>query len=254
METTRVKIIAIIAAIVTAAVAFYYIHGVEASKPTETTVVEAIERIPSGTQITADMLQEAKVYTADLIPNSATSSEELVGMYASADINAGEQIPTSRVANQSASSSAKSFSYKIPKGMRTVTISIDPTTSVAGMLQVGDHVDILATYTKETGNGADGSSDSQVVTKYIADNIEIAALDQTVVRDDSSDNSSNVSSSSSSDGTSTFTNVTMFVKPDLAKAIVWENQNGSLVLSLRSPDEKDNPDHDEFTAASINDF
>jgi pilus assembly protein CpaB len=252
LDTAKLKIMAIIAAVVTAAVAFYYVRGVEASKPVETTAIEAAVTIPEGTQIRPEMLKEVNIYAVDLLPSAARTAEELVGQYAATDIYPDEQISTSKVSDESASSSAKSFSYKIPEGMRTVTISIDPTTSVAGMLQVGDHVDILATYTreetKETEEGAQAAS--EVVTKFIADSVEIAALDQTIVRDNAPDNGQ--------DGTAeeekTFTTVTMFVTPELAKAIVWQNQNGSLVLTLRSPDEKENPDHEDFTTASLEDF
>lgn len=248
MDTARVKIIAIIAAVVTAALAFYYIRGVEESKPEEMTVIEAAQQIPAGTLIQQEMLKTVQIYASDLLPNAATSADQIVGKYAASEIYPDEQIPLSRASDESASSSAKSFSYKIPEGMRTVTISIDPTTSVAGMLQVGDHVDILATYNKVSSSADGESAGSQTVTKFIADDIEIAALDQTVVRSSSSD-----SSDSSSDG-QTFTTVTMFVTPELAKAIVYENQNGSIVLTLRSPDETENPDHEEFTAESLNDF
>lgn len=254
MDTAKLKIMAIIAAVVTAAVAFYYVRGVEASKPVETTAIEAAVTIPEGTQIQPEMLKEVSIYAVDLLPSAARTAEELVGQYAATDIYPDEQISTSKVSDESASSSAKSFSYKIPEGMRTVTISIDPTTSVAGMLQVGDHVDILATYTRETDkkseNGEEVQADSEVVTKFIADSIEIAALDQTIVRDSTSDNGQG----DTAEEEKTFTTVTMFVTPELAKAIVWQNQNGSLVLTLRSPDETENPDHEDFTAASLDDF
>lgn len=248
METAKVKIIAVIAAVVTAALAFYYLRQVNESKPVETTVLQAATNIPSGAKITEDMLTKATVYEPDVIPAAATSTDQLIGMYADTNIYAGEQISTQKVTDQSASSNVTSFSYKIPKGMRTVTISIDPTTSVAGMLQVGDHVDIIATYTKQgTAKDANGNpTDGGTVTRFIADNIEIAALDQTIVRNtDDEDGSSNEQ---------TFTTVTMFVTPELAKALVWENQNGSVVLTLRSPNEDEDPDHAEFTARSMNDF
>ena len=262
METARFKIIAIIAAVVTAVLAFYYLNRVEASKPVQTTVLEAVSDIPAGTFITSDMIQPAEIYESDVIPSATNDSENVVGMYATSDMYAGEQISTQKVTDQAASSSVSSFSYKIPEGMRTVTIAIDPTTSVANMIQVGDHVDILATYTKtveekknrpeNADEDADSSDTTEVstgetVTRFIADNIEVAALDQTIVRSDSSE-------SDDSSTEQTYTTVTLFVTPELAKALIWENQNGSIVFTLRSPNETENPDHEEFSAASMEDF
>ena len=279
METARFMIIAVIAAVVTAALAFYYLNRVEESRPIQTTVLEAVTTIPQGTEITSDMVQQAQVYESDVVPSVIVNPDEAVGLYATTTIYGGEQLSSQKVTDQMSSASVASFSYKIPKGMRTVTIAIDPTTSVANMIQVGDHVDILATYTKsvdtskksskaassttdtsdsadtsDTSDSADGSAAKEssnqdgaqvgeTVTRYIADDIEVAALDQTIVRgsDDSSDST-------------TYTTVTLFVTPDLAKALVWENQNGSLVFTLRSPDETENPDHEEFDAKAMEDF
>lgn len=277
METARFKVIAVIAAVVTAALAFYYLNRVEESRPIQTTVLEAVTTIPQGTEITSDMVQQVQVYESDVVPSVIVDPDEAVGLYATTTIYGGEQVSSQKVTDQMSSASVASFSYKIPKGMRTVTIAIDPTTSVANMIQVGDHVDILATYKKTVDNSSkstkavtktsdtpensdteDGSEEKdstaqsnadvgETVTRYIADDIEVAALDQTIVR------GSGDSSDSSSDAT-TYTTVTLFVTPDLAKALVWENQNGSLVFTLRSPDETENPDHEEFDAKAMEEF
>lgn len=245
MDTVKVRIISIVAAIITVVCVGYYLQRIEKSKPVETTVIEAGTDIPEGTQITADMLVAATVYQSDLMPSALTSGDDIIGQYASSKIVAGSQIAASMLSDQKASSSASSFSYKIPAGMRTVTLSISQTTSVAGMLQVGDHVDILATY-----NEQDGES-SKTVTKYIAGNVEIAALDQTVVR---SEEDASTADSANTSGTQAATTVTMFVSPELAQALVWESQNGSLVLTLRSPEETTNPPADTFSADNMKTF
>lgn len=245
MDTVKVRIISIVAAIITVFCVGYYLQRIEKSKPVETTVIEAGTDIPEGTQITADMLVAATVYQSDLMPSALTNGEDIIGQYASSKIVAGSQIAASMLSDQKASSSASSFSYKIPAGMRTVTLSISQTTSVAGMLQVGDHVDILATYNEQDGEN------SKTVTKYIAGNVEIAALDQTVVR---SEEDASTADSADTSGTQAATTVTMFVSPELAQALVWESQNGSLVLTLRSPEETTNPPADTFSADNMKTF
>lgn len=244
LDTLKIKIFTIIMAFITGAGALYYLYTVQQSKPVETTTIVAAADIPTGTKITESMLMEQPVYVPDLMPSAIRSTDQLVGMYATGYIANGAQFAPAMISDQTASSDAKSFSYKIPQGMRTVTIQIAATSSVAGMLQVGDHVDILATYSKAGGENGGGN-----VTKYIADNIEIAALDQMVVRQE--DVKSSDKDDSSSQSTQSYATVTLFTDPDLAKQLIWLQQNGSIVLTLRSPDETENPSHDDFGAKQM---
>ncbi|MDY6280644.1 MAG: Flp pilus assembly protein CpaB [Roseburia faecis] len=244
MDTIKVRVISIVAAAITIFCVGYYLQRVEESKPVQTNVITAAIDIPEGTEITAGMLNSTPVYEPDVIPLAVTNAEEVIGQYAAGKIAAGSQISSSILSDQKASASAASFSYKIPEGMRTVTLSISQTTAVAGMLQVGDHVDILATYTEPDGE------ENKTVTKYIATNVEIAALDQTVIRKDDESVDDAAGNTGTSDSQA-FTTVTMFVTPELAQALVWESQNGAIVLTLRSPEEKSGVPADGFSVDTM---
>lgn len=247
MDTIKVRIISIVATVITIFCVGYYLQKVEESKPVQANVVTAAIDIPEGTEITAAMLSSKPVYESDVIPFAVTDVSDAIGQYAAGKIVGGSQISSALLSDQKASAKASSFSYKIPDGMRTATLQISQTTAVAGMLQVGDHVDILATYTESD------SDKSKTVTKYIATNVEIAALDQTVIRqDEKPDNREDDGTSGSQ--SQAFTTVTMFVTPELAQALVWESQNGEIVLTLRSPEEKSDVPADSFSVNNMKSF
>lgn len=247
MDTIKVRIISIVATVITVFCVGYYLQKVEESKPVQTNVITAAIDIPEGTEITAAMLSNKPVYESDVIPFAVTDAGDVIGQYAAGKIVGGSQISSALLSDQKASAKASSFSYKIPQGMRTATLQISQTTAVAGMLQVGDHVDILATY-------AESDSDkSKTVTRYIATNVEVAALDQTVIRQDEEADNANGNGASESQSQA-FTTVTMFVTPELAQALVWESQNGEIVLTLRSPEEKNSVPADSFSVNNMKSF
>ena len=237
-STLRVKIIAVITAILTMAFGYYYIRENEAEKPTYLVSVVAVKDIPENAKITEDMLTLKEILSTDVVSGNITSIDDAVDMFSSTNIYKGEQIMKGRLLD-TAKDTENAFSYKIPDGMRTVTISIGPTSAVAGLLHVGDHVDIISNYTKKNPDGT-----QEQATKFIADNIEVAALDTNVTKSTKKDENGN-------EITQEYTTVTMFVTPDLAKAIIWNQNNGSVILSLRSPLDESNPDHEAFVSTGI---
>lgn len=240
-NATRVKIIAVIAAILTMAFMYYYIRLNEANKPTYLVVVTAKRDIPENTKITEDMLEMTEVLSTSAVSNGIVKTEDAVDMYASTDIYRGEQLVKGRLLD-TANDTDSVFSYKIPEGMRTVTISISPTSSVAGLIKVGDHVDIISNYTRKNDDGS-----QEQATKFIAENIEIAALDSNITKTTKKDENGN-------EVTQSYTTVTMFVTPELAKAIIWNQNNGSIILTLRSPLDNTELSHDDFVSKDIANF
>ena len=239
MNHTRARIISFITAVLTAFLAYYYIDEMKASQPVYVSVVRTVMSIPEGTKITSDMITVDSVVNTDIIQNAAVSPDDVIGKFTKTDLLRGEQIPSDRLVSQG-DNTVDAFSYKIPKGMRTVTISVNSTTSVAGLLRVGDHVDIMISYSKQD----EATNTSQNVTKYMADNIEIAALDKVITKSDIKDQNGNTV-------TTSFTTVTMFVTPEQAEALAWGESNGSIILTLRAPGDDANPSHEDFTSKVV---
>jgi pilus assembly protein CpaB len=105
-------------------------------------------------------------------------------------------------------------------GMRAITVPVNPSTSVAGFVFPGDHVDLVLT--QDVKGGGDGPP--LKVSETIVRNIRVLATDQRI-------------SSLDEEGKTqvrTFSNVTIEVTPRIAEKISVAQSIGALSLSLRS--------------------
>ena len=105
-------------------------------------------------------------------------------------------------------------------GMRAVTVPVSISTSVAGFVFPGDHVDLMLT--QAVAGGGDGTP--LKVTETIVRNIRVLATDQRVT---STDEKGKLE-------IKPFANVTMEVTPRIAEKIAVAQTLGTLSLSLRS--------------------
>lgn len=215
-STVKARILALVVSLLAGALVFYYVQQVESERPVTVPVVKAVMNIPENTLITSDMVADIDTVDSEVLATSTTDIDAVVGKYTSTAIYAGEQINLNRLVDQGGST-VNSFAYKLPEGMRTATINVSAESSVAGLLKVGDHVDILYRQ-PETSD-----------IKYIASNVEIGALDTTIT------------SSTAEDGTQQTTNwttVTLFVTPQTAKVLA-DAGSSNLTLTLRNPQDEE---------------
>src|SRR3954470_23426424 len=105
-------------------------------------------------------------------------------------------------------------------GMRAVTVPVNVSSSVAGFVFPGDHVDIVLT--QQVQGGGDGQP--LKVSETIMRNVRVLATDQRI-SDKDADGKTQVR---------TFSNVTIEVTPRIAEKIAVAQSLGSLSLSLRS--------------------
>jgi len=105
--------------------------------------VTAKVKIPSGTRITADMLETREVPKEYAHPSGVRDVSAVVGQYAVVDILPGDVIVSDRVAQDR---SVNELPYKIPSGKRAITVPVTALTGVAGLIKPGHHVDVLVSY------------------------------------------------------------------------------------------------------------
>ncbi|MBX5477380.1 MAG: Flp pilus assembly protein CpaB [Clostridia bacterium] len=123
--------------------------GAEAVKTVN--IVVAQQAVPPRTALTRAMLA-VKPFPKDYLPRGAvTSVDSAVGKVTVAPLAPGEILLSSHLAN---AESKVSLAYHVPKGKRAITVPIDEVTGVAGFVQPGDHVDLVAVFgTKDAQPG-----------------------------------------------------------------------------------------------------
>lgn len=167
-------------------------------------VVVAAEQIDAGASITADKLKVVEVPQAYVSAGATSSSSDYVGGTAITRIDAGSQLSSSLIA---ASRDASSLANALNPGYKAVTISVDDVQGLAGLLKVGDTVDVL-----ESVSDAIGGSGLERITSTAV----VVAL-----------------GSSLSGSESSYASVTVEVTPAEADSIRSAQANGSVTLELQ---------------------
>ncbi len=110
----------------------------------------------------------------------------------------------------------------IPEGMRAVTIPVDATQTLSGMLRPGNRVDIMLTYDSRETGGARGS-----VAKTILQYVEVFAVDDRIYGIDKT-----------GDASSGAKNISVLVTPEQGNLLRLAEKVGRLSTSLRSNSDK----------------
>lgn len=143
-------------------------------------VVVANRNIPVGQTIKADMLTTKTLPLSVLLDGTVTTETDVVGKVATAPIFAGEQVITAKVTTYEGQNT---LAYKVPAGMRALSVMVPHEAwSNAGLAQPGDRVDVLAVTVLDQTDPLTGQERPQVLAGIIAEDVEILAVSQTVIR------------------------------------------------------------------------
>ena len=209
-----------ILAIVAVVLLNFYIRGMgQAPQVPMTTVVTAAQDLPFGTALSPTALRIVAWPKAS-VPDGAFASvgdifkdakgpSDRIAIVALAK---GEPILKSKISGFGA---RPIMSTRVDKGMRAISIHIDPVSGVSGFILPGDHVDILLT--RNLGTGA-----QSMVTDVIQQNVEVLGINQLADQN--------------SDKPVVGQTATVEVTPEQAAKLVLAQQAGTLSLSLRNTD------------------
>ena len=155
----RIQILAVIAALLTVVMAYFFLGDLkkQAEVP-KISVVESNVDIKAGTEITAEMVVMAELPHDAVTPNAVTEISAAVGKIANSDIYTGQQIISPQLAEPGVSTNE--LSYIIEQGRKAATISVDAVSSVAGLVEPGNKVDVIVVY--------DETAESVVVLENIS--------------------------------------------------------------------------------------
>jgi pilus assembly protein CpaB len=174
------------------------------------TVVVAADDIQVGAKVQAQDVLVVTIPAAAVPPGAFSATSKVLGRGAVMPVSKGEFILPSKLAALNAGAGLPSL---IPQGMRAVSVRVNDVVSVAGFVQPGTRVDVLATGTQGSGN------DRQTTT--VLENVAVIAVGKTLDR--------------SSTDAQTAPVITLLVSPDDAQKLALVSQEGRIQLSLRNP-------------------
>ncbi|KNZ41638.1 Flp pilus assembly protein CpaB [Acetobacterium bakii] len=169
-------------------------------------IVVALEKIPKSTIIQPNMIT-VKQFPAEALHELATGNpEDIIGRITLESIEANEPILSTRLIDSSQDNNGLSFS--IPQDYRAITIQTDEVSGVAGYINIGDRVDILAVILSGTA----------VVSQTVEEYLEVVQ----------------VSANNSDDAEGQGTAVTVLVPDHDVLKVTYALSEGKYRLALRS--------------------
>lgn len=145
-------------------------------------VVVLTQDVQVGEVITDQMLGVKTVPAAALLPGYYGDADmsTIVGKVATAPMYTGEQVIEAKVTTYEGQDTA---TWKVPDGMRGLALEVPHESWIVGGLpQPGDRVDILGLATLIAVDPLTGEQKPDVVSAYLAQDVEILAISQSVVR------------------------------------------------------------------------
>lgn len=114
--------------------------------PTQLPTVYAKVDIPFGTAVTADMVETQQKATTERAADAFADVGLVVGKIATTNIVAGKQLEASDFALSRTGQAP--VAPNLAAGMRAVDVLVDQVTGVGTLINVGDHVDVIAAFDK----------------------------------------------------------------------------------------------------------
>src|SRR5271163_3594362 len=174
-------------------------------------VVVAADDIQVGAKLVAHDVSTVIIPQSAVPPGAFSDPSRVVGRGAVLPVSKGDFILQSKLAPLNGGAGLPSM---IPQGMRAVSVRVNDVVSVAGFVQPGTRVDVLATGDQGSGN------DRQTTT--VLENVAVIAVGKSLDRNASAD-------------AATAPVITLLVSPDDAQKLALVSQEGRIQLSLRNP-------------------
>ncbi|MHB8230458.1 MAG: Flp pilus assembly protein CpaB [Vulcanimicrobiaceae bacterium] len=219
MNTRRTTLlVAIILAIGTGWLTLNYISSVQHASVAGTQLkptLVAVQQIPPRVRITAAMVKRALRPEAAIEPDALSQPQQAVGSLSLIAIPAGSTITASKIG----SPIDVGLPVQITPGMRAVSIGVNPVEDVAGLIQPGDRVDVIAIPPRQGQAPPPASA--------ILRGVRVLAVGQSIEYNSATPPPAGQNSST----------VTLEVTPRQADLLAMADLNTTLRLALRSPKE-----------------
>jgi pilus assembly protein CpaB len=188
----------------------------------------AAEDIPAGARVTKASLAFREVPEAYVHQSSIRKGEEnqIIGRPVAEKIVQGQPLLWSDFELQKSATSRR-LAGAVQKGQRAVTLPVDVSGSLAGMLRPGDHIDIMGTFAR--GQGTDWA------TVTLLQNVLVLATGDLRGTGEGEEQPQAA-------GPRTFGNITVSVDLEEAELLVFSMQRGPINIALRSQEDLETVD------------
>ena len=193
-------------------------------KPVEVAV--ARQAIKAGEALTEEMVAFASIPASSLsgLNIGRSDIERYYGYKVNRNVDRSAQILKSHFISRE----VKAASSILREGKRAITIGVDPTTGVAGLIQPGDHVDVLVTTTgKGKGSGPAGAVPE---TWLVLSDVTVLAVDDRM-------GEGSFGTGESGGYRRGYSNLTLAVTPLEAQVLTYLKDFARLTFTLRSRSE-----------------
>lgn len=226
------KILLIISFVIAVATGYLVYNYLSVNKPAPVAemrdVVVAVADIPARATITPAMLTTVRRSSGDVDQDALNNPRNAVGFLALTTIPKGAAIVNSRIGRPDEAP----LPARLKPGMRALTIPIDAVRGVAGLIEPGDHIDVIAVLNPDVNPGGTR------VRTVLHDLLVLAigtSLEQT-----------NNPQTTTAPAAST---ATLAVTAKQAEQLTLADSVSQLRLALRPPGDKANRAGDGFTIA-----
>lgn len=181
----KLILIALAIAITTGFAVYIFATSLEKRFDVETVpVVVAVTKIPKSTIVEPEMMTVKQLPAEAVNALAVSNPDDIKGRITMESIEANEQILTTRLSDPNQNNNSLSFS--IPQNYRALTIKTDDITGVAGYINKGDRVDIVAVMISQI------DAAQPVMSQMVAEYVEV--LEVGVKTTDSSKNDAEITS------------------------------------------------------------
>jgi len=192
-------------------------------------VLVAKRDIAKGVVIDPEMFDTAVVPAKYLQPQAVTSLDRISDMVTISPIAKGEQITLSKLAYPKDVGSGGNLAASTPFGKRAITIAVDNIASLAGMINPGDYVDVIALL-PIPAQAPDGSQAVQAATLPLFQNVLVLAVGQNI-----GSPAAAVKGRYEKEAKQASPLITIALTPQEINFITFVQEQGKIRLVLRSP-------------------
>lgn len=182
MKTKLVLALAIIMGLITTYLFYDYMKQFDVEVVTQENMVNVIvakEAIKKNQKISSEMVKRVQIPAAGVHAQAVSDVSEIVGLYATSTIEAGEAILTHRVQHEK--EEMLFVSRKVQEGFRAVSVGVNFVRSVSNLIEPEDYVDVI--FTKVIKRP--GQEQVEVKTELLLQNTRVLAVGRRMVDADS---------------------------------------------------------------------